>query len=126
MGERCYAGRPQGPENTSRPALCGASPWGGFLEPKYRYGSQESHAPSYTVGKMGGEKIGIQPISQYVFTLNLWAQNDFFNFFSLSLKVLLGIPISCHDFPLRTARAKALSDLLSLRIALSIRFFSFM
>ena len=24
----------EGPENTSRPALCGASPWGGFLESK--------------------------------------------------------------------------------------------
>ena len=33
------------PENTSRSALCGASPWGGFPEPKYLYGSQESHAP---------------------------------------------------------------------------------
>ena len=47
----------EGPENTSRPALCGASPWGGFLEPKYRYGSQESHAPSYTVSKTGGVSI---------------------------------------------------------------------
>ncbi|MBR6586760.1 MAG: hypothetical protein IKK82_04990 [Kiritimatiellae bacterium] len=24
----------EGPENTSRPALCGASPWGGFPETK--------------------------------------------------------------------------------------------
>jgi len=33
------------PENTSRPALCGASPWGGLPEPKYLYASRESHAP---------------------------------------------------------------------------------
>ena len=47
----------EGPENTSRPALCGASPWGGFPEPKYRYSSQESHAPSHTVGKNGKTAI---------------------------------------------------------------------
>ena len=44
--------------------------------------ARRNHMPPHMQSaKWGGEKIGIQPIGQYVFTLNLWAQNDFFNFF---------------------------------------------
>ena len=52
-------------------------------------------------------------------------KRSFSTFFSVSLKVVFGIPISFHDLPPNTARANARSDALSLRNMLSMRFFSF-